>query len=208
MPKFLIKLVITALKGAKTRKKMIQYRKSDRVMEAGDHFKNGASSKSQMSRENTMIVFRLGVVFVLMFLFFGCASHNIPVTKQDAPFYLAYDSEEVIRDQSRVATLTSTYGLEIDGIEVTNKNMRSSYTGTKRPSVTVVDVLPGEYQVRLTQTQHLGVTQKNTITHKFEAGRIYNVTIKILPVVEENKSEDVARKIAENRNKATFEQRK
>jgi len=31
---------------------MKQYKKSDNVMDAGDHFKNGASPKSQMSRGN------------------------------------------------------------------------------------------------------------------------------------------------------------
>ena len=34
---------------------------------------------------------------------------------------------------------------------------------------------------------------------------IYNVTVKILPVIEENKSAEVARKIAENRKNAVFE---
>jgi len=35
---------------------MKQYKKSDNVMEAGDHFKNGAGLKSRMSRGNNVKV--------------------------------------------------------------------------------------------------------------------------------------------------------
>jgi len=35
---------------------MKQYKKSDNVMEAGDHLKNGASPKSRMSRGNNVKV--------------------------------------------------------------------------------------------------------------------------------------------------------
>jgi hypothetical protein len=52
--------------------------------------------------------------------------------------------------------------------------------------------------------QSLGVRQTTPLTYNFEAGRIYNVTIKILPVIKGNKSADVAQKIAENRNNTAF----
>jgi len=35
---------------------MQQSRNLDRVMESGDHFKNGVSPKSQMSRRNEIII--------------------------------------------------------------------------------------------------------------------------------------------------------
>ena len=38
--------------GIKKKRKMKQCKKSDNVMDAGNHFKNGASPKSQMSRGN------------------------------------------------------------------------------------------------------------------------------------------------------------
>ncbi|MDR0749361.1 MAG: hypothetical protein LBF62_07300 [Tannerellaceae bacterium] len=147
-----------------------------------------------------------GIVSLILaiMLLSGCAVHNAAVSSTGTPFYLAYDSEEIIRDQSQVATLTSTYGLEIDGVAVNSKNMRSTTTSNATKSTVVVDVQPGEHKVRLTNTQSLGVRQTTPLTHHFEAGRIYNVTIKILPVIEENKSADVAQKIAKNRNSAAF----
>ena len=148
-----------------------------------------------------------GIAVAAALLITGCAVHNAAVTSSNTPFYLAYDLEEVIRDQSQVATITSTYGLEIDGVSVNSKNMRSTNAGTATKSKVVVDVLPGEHKVKLTNTQSLGVRQVAPIIHKFEAGRIYNVTIKILPIVEENRSADVAQKIAEKRNSAVFEKR-
>ena len=148
-----------------------------------------------------------GIAIATALLITGCSVHNAVVTGANTPFYLAYDSEEVIRDQSQVATITTTYGLEIDGVAVNSKNMRSTTAGTATKSTVVVDVLPGEHKVKLTNLQNLGVRQVAPITHKFEAGRIYNVTVKILPVVEENRSADVAQKIAEKRNSAVFEKR-
>lgn len=146
-----------------------------------------------------------GSLILAVLLLSGCAVHNAAVSSAGTPFYLAYDSEEVIRDQSQVATLTSTYGLEIDGVKVTGKNMRSTTTSNASKSTVVVDVLPGQHKVRLTNMQSLGVTQATPLNYNFEAGRIYNVTIKILPVIEENKSAEVAQKIAENRNNAVFQ---
>ena len=145
----------------------------------------------------------LGIAIAGMLILSGCATHNVPVSSAGTPFYLAYDSEEIIRDQSQVATLTSTYGLEIDGVVVNSKNMRSTTTSKTTKSVVVVDVMPGEHKVRLTNTQSLGVRMA-PVAYNFEAGRVYNVTVKLLPVIEVNKSAEVAQKIAENRKNAVF----
>ena len=145
------------------------------------------------------------IAVAAMLLLSGCAVHNAAVSSSDTPFYLAYDSEEVMREQAQVATLTSTYGMEIDGVVVNSKNMRSTTASNATKSVVVVDVLPGEHKVRLTNTQSLGVSQVKPVTHNFEAGKVYNVTIKILLAIEENKSAEVAQKIAENRRNNVFE---
>ena len=51
---------------------MVQYSNFDRVVEARDHFKNGASSKSRMSRENPKkTVFFVMAVFASVF-FYSC----------------------------------------------------------------------------------------------------------------------------------------
>ena len=51
---------------------MGQYSKFDRVMEARDHFKNGAKSKSQMSRRFFLRVWTKGVVFVSIIGLVSC----------------------------------------------------------------------------------------------------------------------------------------
>ena len=52
---------------------MAQYSNFNRVMEVRNHFKNGASSKSLMSRGNFLII----VSFVLLTLFSGCEKDNV-----------------------------------------------------------------------------------------------------------------------------------
>ena len=149
------------------------------------------------------------IVVAAALLLSGCAVHNASVSAEGTPFYLAYDSEEIIRNQSQVATITSTLGLEIDGIEVNSKNMRSTTESKATKSVVVVDVLPGEHQVRLVNTQvQLEAVQASPITYNFEAGHIYDVTVMMILVkVYENTSADVAQKIAVKRNNAVFERR-
>lgn len=149
-----------------------------------------------------------GVVAAALLLS-GSSIHNAAISGSNVPLYLAYDSEEVLRDQSQVATITSTNGLEIDGVVVNSRNMRSTTAKSATKSVVVVDVLPGKHTVRLTNTQSLGVAQVSSVTYDFEAGRIYNVAIKLIKVVvEENTSTDVAQKIAAKRNNAVFEKEK
>ena len=136
----------------------------------------------------------------------GCAVHNAAISGAGAPFYLAYDSEEVIREQAKVATITSTGGLEINGVVVNANNMRASNSSFFKKQIVVADLLPGEYRIRITHDPSGNPVRMGAITYNFEAGRIYDVAIQILKVVvKENTNADVAKKIAENRNKAVFE---
>jgi len=52
------------------------------------------------------------IVIVVALLLLGYSPHNLAVSSSGAPFYLAYDSEEIIWDQSKVATITSTNSLK------------------------------------------------------------------------------------------------
>jgi hypothetical protein len=150
----------------------------------------------------------LAAIAATMLLLSGCAVHNASVSSSKAPFYLAYDSEEVIRDQSKVATITSTGGLEIDGVEVIPKNMRSANYGGLKKQIVVADLLPGTHTVKITRNPSGGYVQMAPITYNFEAGKIYDIAITFIKVVvKENTSANVAQKIAENRNNAVFEKK-
>ncbi|MDR0507552.1 MAG: hypothetical protein LBH32_12180 [Dysgonamonadaceae bacterium] len=139
----------------------------------------------------------------------GCAVHNAMVSGSNAPFYLAYDSEEVIRDQSQVATITSTGGLEIDSVEVNSKNFRSANSGWVKGNIVVADVLPGIHSVKLLRDPSGMAVRVNPVTFNFEAGKTYNIAITFMRMfVEENKSADVVKKIAENRRNNVFESKK
>jgi hypothetical protein len=150
----------------------------------------------------------VSIVVAATLLLSGCAVHNAAVSSSGAPFYLTYDSKEVISDQSQVATITSTGGLEIDGVVVNSKNFRSANTGFAKKAIVVADVLPGEHSIKIRNANGTPV-QMNAITYDFKAGRIYNVAVNLIKVVvEENTSADVAQKIAENRKNNVFEKKK
>lgn len=145
-----------------------------------------------------------GIAVAAALLMTGCTINSL-VTGSNAPFYLAYNSEEVILDQSKVATITSTNGLEIDGVQVTPQNMRSANYSFLKQQIVVADVLPGTYKVKVTADNSGKPIQMEPITYNFEAGRIYRVSIGISRVfVEENNTSDAAQKIAKNRNNAVF----
>jgi len=178
-------------------------------METRDHFKNGARSKSQMSRGNEMKVYRLSIFIVIALLFSGCVVHNAVVSGSSAPFYLAYDAEEVIRDQSQVATLTSIIGLEIDGVVVNNKNLRSTFSGKLKKQIVVADVMPGTHTIKATHDPNGAPIDMDAISYDFQAGRIYDVTMNLTFVkVVYNKSANVAQKISARRKTAVFEIKK
>jgi hypothetical protein len=73
-------------------------------------------------------------------------------------------------------------------------------------SITVSVPLPGEEKKSIFPLQE--ATLLRILFRPIEAGRIYNVTIKILPVIEVNNSAEVAQKIAENRKNTVFEIKK
>ena len=58
---------------------MVQYSDFDRVMEARDHFKNGVSSKSLMSRGNNTIklIMKKGFYYLLFIVFIGCSQRHV-----------------------------------------------------------------------------------------------------------------------------------
>lgn len=158
------------------------------------------------------------VVMVTMFVS-SCAStglnmHSKQVTKPDTQFFLSYDSAVIILDQSKIATITSANGLEIDGVEVNPKNMRvaNAKTGFFQNNMTmIVDMLPGEHSVKILYSPNGMKLSMNPIKLKFEAGHIYTIgnSSAFTPTanVVENTSADVAKKIVENRNNAVFEKK-
>jgi len=151
------------------------------------------------------------VVATMLFLS-GCALQNAAVSSPETPFYLAYNSENVIRDQSQLATITTanqgaySVKLEIDDVAVTPENMRSATNKHSSIGGVIADVLPGEHRIRLLTSNAPPLLPT---TQHFEAGRIYSVyQMTLWTHVEENTSAEVAQKIAENRNNAVFEKKK
>ena len=146
------------------------------------------------------------IVVATTLLVSGCAIQNAAVSSENAPFYLGYDSEDVIREQAKVATITSSCGLVIDGVVVRPQRLRSANAAGRNSQIVVADVLPGKHEVTITNLPSGEQVNFTAVTFDFEAGRIYDVSSIVFKVViKENKSKEVARKIAENRNKAVFE---
>ncbi|MDL2284169.1 hypothetical protein LJC19_03360 [Oxalobacter sp. OttesenSCG-928-P03] len=100
----------------------------------------------------------LPLLFLLPLLS-GCASVMSTMTNmsyEDAPIVLAYSGDDVIRDQSRVATLIvpASYGVMIDDMPVRDRDgkvspdLRLAETGNE--TAYMVDVLPGTYKLTVT----------------------------------------------------------
>jgi hypothetical protein len=148
-------------------------------------------------------------IVIAFSLITNCAAQDAKKSK-GVSLFLAYDSEEVIRDQSKVATITSTCGLVIDNVEVTPKTMRSANTSFFNKQNVNADVLPGEYTVTLTHsTSGSFLISPPTLKYKFEAGRVYVVSIVtiVVPVVriKEVTSAKTIAKIVETRKNAEFQ---
>ena len=149
------------------------------------------------------------IAVMAMLLLSGCAIHNAAVSSSSAPFYLAYDSEEVILDQSQVATLTSPCALEIDGVTVNAKNMRSAHTGGFKGTITVADVLPGEHAVKILNDSSGKPVTMDAMIYTFQAGEIYDIVPGLSSVsIRINTTEKVYQKIGENRRNNVFEKKK
>jgi len=139
----------------------------------------------------------------------NCGVNNAVISSSGAPFFLAYDSEDVILAPSEVATITSTTGLEIDGVKVDSKNFRSAHTRGFKGSVVVADILPGTHDVKVLNDPGGNPVRMDAITYDFEAGKVYNIIFKFLSIViEENTSVEVANKIANNRMNNEFAAKK
>ena len=152
---------------------------------------------------------KTATIFFVVFVLFisSCASmHDSVISK--APFYLGYDSGEIIRNQSKVATITATNCLEINGVYVSSKNMRAA--GSSILTTSIVDLLPGEYKIKVTcDNSGKPIRMDDPLTYTFKAGHIYDVLIGINQVfIKENTSVGLAQKIAEKRDKAVFKNKK
>ena len=175
-----------------------------------------------MNRKNLITI----VISVSLVMFFASEQAN---AQKGIPFYLAYDSEDVIRDQSKVATITSTCGLIIDSIEVLPYNMRSANTGSSKKQIVNVDVLPGVHEVTITHdpsgfdrrlpttTAMIGNLEQRRqsvtatpielkyIPYDFKAGHVYVVEMHFTVIrIREITKEKAIAKIAETRNNAIF----
>ena len=155
---------------------------------------SGCERRNPRKLKSTMTALIIVVAAILMLssCSAGLKMHYSSVTQSTTPFFLAYDSEEIIRDQSKVATITSSSGLEINGVIVNSQNMRSanSNINNRRPSKVVVDVMPGTYNVRVINLNQ--ATQVGHITYTFEAGKIYAIGPVLTSVqISENDSDDV-----------------
>ena len=77
-----------------------------------------------------------------------------------------------------------------------------------------VDVLPGEHTIKVTSSVDASgkiITTNVPVTHKFEAGQVYELTLTMAPFgvsttsITKNKSAKVAEKIATLRKNSVFD---
>lgn len=121
--------------------------------------------------------------------------------------YVAYDTEEIIREQSEVATILAGEGLEVDGVEATIKNMRYANHTPSRPRMVIVDVSPGIHKVRVLYHVSGGNIIMEPIEFNFEKGKIYRMGIKFFSmVIEEHPSTKVKGQIDMIRKSADYRQ--
>lgn len=163
----------------------------------------------------------------------GCALQTsvqgsaISSSTKDALFFLGYDSPEVIRDQSKVATIITTYEMQLDGVKVFWENMRVANLRILYSEKAFVDVLPGTHTVRLVfhsssssaarpgslgwQTRQVTTTRTTTTTptfaFDFKAGRVYSAGFGEwgqIVTMQEVTSPEVLEKVARTREAAVF----
>ena len=106
---------------------------------------------------------KLSLLMVLCFLLFslsGCATLMTGMTSQSyraATVVITYPDEEVVRDQSQVATLVvpmATYGLTVDGVRV--KELEGGFNPdlrvwrTANDGAYIVDLMPGRHDLVVT----------------------------------------------------------
>jgi hypothetical protein len=163
---------------------------------------------------NLRNVFAVTICLAVTTMFSGCGIFK-SISSSNTAFYLAYDSDEIIRDSEKVATILSIYDFAIDDVNVTPQNMRSSVHSRGGKSL-AVDVMPGKYTLKLTtNVDESGniIVSNVPVTRNFEAGKIYEVGLIKAPfgvyttIISEKKSANVAEKIATLRNNSLFEKR-
>ena len=122
-------------------------------------------------------------VFLLL-LFVGCAAPN-------PPLFIMYSGAEIIKEQSGVATIITSFGVDIDG-KKPSAERHYKLSGSTKEELWAFDVLPGEHVLKLIYKQPSAYVsgsnkrlmvdyarQSVAITHNFEAGKVYWAAIKI-----------------------------
>ena len=173
-----------------------------------------------MKRVKVKKILMIFVIITVLMMVPGCGSallgiHSNIITQPDSQFFLGYNEKDVIHDQSKLATITSIHGLEIDGVQVNPYNFRVSNAKTgflQNELKMVVDILPGEHKVTILYSTDLNGKLKRVIlepvTFYFEAGHFYIITINALGTmvtVMENNSAGLDKNISEKRINAVFE---
>jgi len=157
----------------------------------------------------------------------GCETMDLAGGKPNTQFFLAYDSPNIIRDQSKVATIITTYEMQLDGVKVFWENMRVANLRILYSEKAFVDVLPGTHTVRLVfhsssssaarpgslgwQTRQVTTTRTTTTTptfaFDFKAGRVYSAGFGEwgqIVTMQEVTSPEVLEKVARTREAAVF----
>jgi hypothetical protein len=150
-------------------------------------------------------------IVAMALLLSGCGIFKT-LSSENTAFFIAYDLNEIFREQGKVATITSIYDFSVDNVDVTPKNMRSSVKSRGSRSL-VVDVLPGEHTIKITSSVDVSgkiITTSTPKTYNFEAGQVYELELTMAPfgvgiaTISKKKSGKVAEKIATLRENATF----
>lgn len=150
-------------------------------------------------KKHLSISFSLLLLGILFASFSSCKS-AYQQTLGNSPLCLAYpDDQEFIKDQNKLSTIVipNNYGLIIDSVEIIganthrlNKKLRSTNHGNFK-SAFIIDLLPGEHKLEVTfhgSSSSMGkLTSYNSKkpiveTFHFEAGKIYNLELKITDI--------------------------
>jgi len=151
-------------------------------------------------------------IVAMALLLSGCGIYK-SISSENTALFIAYNSDEIIREAEKVATILSIYDFAVDDVGVSPQNMRSSVRSRGGKSL-AVDVLPGEHTIKITSSVDASgkiITTNVPVTYKFEAGQVYELTLTMAPLgvstttITKKKSAKEAEKIATLRKNAVFE---
>jgi hypothetical protein len=150
-------------------------------------------------------------IAAMALLLSGCGIFK-SISSENTAFFIAYDSEEIIRNSDKVATILSIYDFAVDNAGVTPQNMRSSVRSRGGKSL-VVDVMPGEHTIQITSPVDASgkiIVTNTPVTYNFEAGQVYELSLTMAPFgvgitsITKKKSAKTSGKIATLRESSTF----